>query len=77
MTGCRMVSGMANVSTKQRLATHLLGRPVLDWLWDRYVAGRSYRELSTDLASATGGQVLVSYQTIANWIAPIRRRNKS
>jgi len=50
------------------LVTELAGYPLNDWLLDRADEGKSLRQISDDLADLTDSLVVVSHQTIANWI---------
>ena len=51
----------------QRLASHLLGQPVGDWIADRRDTGRSWRLIARDLHEQTGGAVDVTHETLRAW----------
>ncbi len=51
----------------QRLATHLLGEPVAEFVTARRAEGRSWRFVARDLYDATGGQIDVTYETLRSW----------
>jgi len=57
-------------TTKQELASLVLGRDVLDWMREREAAGASLRGIAFDLSDITGGKVRVSPETIRNWLRP-------
>lgn len=54
-------------TTKADFASHILGRDVLDWIADRRAAGRSWRQIVTDLEEATGGVVSAVPETVRSW----------
>lgn len=61
----------------QRLASHLLGEPVVPWIRTRRsgpacphcgAAGKKpWRDISTELTDATKGEIAVPIQTLINW----------
>ena len=51
----------------QRLATVLLEQSVQDWIAGQRSLGLSWREVAETLGIVTGGQVVVSYETIRQW----------
>lgn len=55
------------VTATQRLATHLLGRDVRDFIAERRAENRAWRYIARDLYNATGGQVDVTYETLRQW----------
>lgn len=52
---------------RQRLASLLLGRDVLDFIEEHYANGTSYRRIAVALRDATDGEIDVSDQTIRSW----------
>lgn len=52
---------------RQRLADLLLGRPVLEFIAEKYADGLSYRRIAADLRDATDGEIDVSDVTIRTW----------
>lgn len=52
---------------KADLASFLLGRDVVDWIADRRAAGRSWRQIVTDLEEATAGHVRTAPETVRSW----------
>jgi len=57
------------VSPTQRIATMLLGEPLRPWLERQRVLGLSAQAIAWELRQATDGEVVVSDQTILNWLA--------
>jgi hypothetical protein len=53
----------------QKLASHLLGRPVNDWIAELREAGWTYRAIADQLAAATYGAVDVTPEAIRLWTA--------
>lgn len=51
----------------QKLASHLLGGDVRDFIRVRRDAGRAWRFVARDLYDATAGQVDVTYETLRQW----------
>ena len=51
----------------QALASHLLGRPVRDWIAEQRELGWSWRKIAADLDTATGGQVVVTHEALRGW----------
>ena len=49
----------------QTLASHLLGRPVTDWIAEQREDGRSFMAIAFRLNAATG--LTVSDETIRRW----------
>lgn len=60
----------------QRLASLLLGQPVIPWIRSRRTH-MSWRQIAAELRDKTDGQVDVTAQTLVNWTtadpAPERR----
>jgi hypothetical protein len=54
-------------SPQQRLASHLLGRPVLDWVAEMREEGWTLRKIAADLNQLTHGAVDVTPETIRLW----------
>jgi len=54
-------------TVRQQLATSLLGEPVGPWILKRHRAKCSYKDISDELAKATGGRVCVTRQAIGLW----------
>lgn len=60
--------GVYIVSTPtQDLASHLLGRPVTEWISERRAEGLSYQHICIQLHSRTG--VAVSDETMRRWLS--------
>lgn len=57
----------AGGTATQRLANHLLGRDVRDFISERRAEGRAWRYIARDLYDATDGQVDVTYETLRQW----------
>ena len=57
------------VSPTQRIAAMLLGEPLRPWLERQRVLGLSAQAIAWELRQATDGEVVVSDQTILNWLA--------
>lgn len=53
---------------RQRLATLLLGRPVLDFIAEHRANGASYRAVAAHLRDATSGEIDVSDVTVRAWV---------
>lgn len=51
----------------QRLASHLLGRDVRDFIAERRTEGRAWRFVARDLYEATDGLVDVTHETLRQW----------
>ena len=51
----------------QKLASHLLGRDVREFIAERRAGGRAWRFVARDLYEATGGQIDVTYETVRGW----------
>lgn len=67
------VSPMRTETTLQRVATRLLGRPVVPWILERR-PHRTWEQIVAELAEATDGVVDVSDQTLINWATdPVAR----
>lgn len=52
---------------KAAFASHLLRRPVTDWIADRRAAGRSWRQIVVDLDVATGGVIRAAPESVRSW----------
>lgn len=52
---------------KGEFASHVLGRPIEEWLADRRAEGRTWRQIVEDLKSATGGKIRTSPETVRSW----------
>jgi hypothetical protein len=52
---------------KQRLASALLGRPVVPWVRERRNAGLTWRRIARELFDATDGKIDVVPLTLVNW----------
>lgn len=65
---------MAAETTKQQLASLLLGRPVAPWALERRAAGVTWRQIATELREATDGKIDVPPQTLINWTARVQDR---
>jgi hypothetical protein len=59
-----MASGTA---PRQRLATLLLSRPVMEFIAERRADDVPYRRIARDLRDATAGEIDVSDMTIRAW----------
>ena len=57
-----------NDSPTQRLASHLLHRPVLEWVAEQREAGWTYRKIAEDLKAATDGQVDITAEALRLWL---------
>lgn len=65
---------MDTETTKQRLASLLLGQPVAPWIRARR-PGTSWRVICAELREATKGEIDVPIQTLINWSgAPTAQR---
>ena len=53
--------------TKADFVSHLLGRPVQEWIFDQRAAGKSWDDITFELNTTTAGKVRVTRQTIRNW----------
>lgn len=51
-----------------RLASHILGEPLDQWLTARRDAGATWQQLADQLAEATRGSVSVSHETVRQWL---------
>lgn len=60
-------SAMATETTKQRLASLLLGTKVAPWLRERRAERKPWRVIATELREATNGEIDVPIQTLINW----------
>lgn len=52
---------------KADYASHILERRVEDWIADRRAAGRTWRQIVTDLEDATGGKIRTVPETVRSW----------
>ena len=52
----------------QRYASHLLGRPVLEWVAEQREAGWTWRKIAEDLKIATDGQVDITAEALRLWL---------
>lgn len=52
---------------RQRLASLLLGRPVLDFIAEHRANGGTYRRIAAALRDATAGELDISDVTIRAW----------
>ena len=59
---------MPTTAPRQRLATLLLGRPVLDFIAEHRANGASYRTVALALRDATDGEIDVSDVTVRSWV---------
>ncbi len=59
-----MASGTA---PRQRLASLLLKRPVMDFIAERRANGLSFRTIAADLREETSGEIAVSDMTVRAW----------
>jgi hypothetical protein len=57
-----------NESPTQRLASHLLGRPVLEWVAEQREAGWTWRKIAEDLKTATDGLVDITAEALRLWL---------
>ena len=53
---------------RQRLASLLLGRPVLDFIAEHRANGASFRTVAAELRDATSGEIDVSDVTVRAWV---------
>jgi len=58
---------MALAPPRQRLASLLLKRPVLDFIAERRADDAPYRRIAADLRDATSGEIDVSDVTVRAW----------
>lgn len=58
---------MRSETPTQRLASHLLGEPVLPWIQRRRASGAVWRSIATELREATSGEIDVPIQTLIYW----------
>ena len=49
------------------LFTDRVGQPLDDWIADRREEGQSWRAISRELQTVTGGVIDVTPQTLINW----------
>ena len=61
------MQGMAVTAPRQRLASLLLGRPVLDFIAERRANDDPYRRIAAELRDATSGEIDVSDVTVRAW----------
>ncbi len=54
---------------RQRLATLILGRDVLEFIADHRDAGKTWPEVRDLLQSATDGEIDVTYQALQQWMS--------
>lgn len=58
-----------------RLAEHILGESVVDFIQARRAEGHAWRIVARDLYEATDGQIDVTYETLRSWypdvVAPV------
>jgi len=55
-------------TTTQKLASALLGRPVLEWVAEQREAGWTWRKIAEDLKTATDGQVDITAEALRLWL---------
>lgn len=58
---------MSQTHPRQRLATLLLGRPVMDFVAEHRANGASLRGIAAALRDATDGEIDVSDVTLRTW----------
>lgn len=56
------------MTPRQRLASLLLGRPVLEYIQDLHNTGMSYDRIAAQLSDDTDGQVDISHEAIRQWL---------
>lgn len=54
-----------------RLAEHLLGRPLSEFVRDRRADGLAWRLISRDLYEATDHEIDVTYETLRTWFPDV------
>ena len=59
---------MGSETLTQKRASHLLGRPVLEWVAEQREAGWTYRKIAEDLKAATDGQVDITAEALRLWL---------
>ena len=59
---------MGSETLTQKRASHLLGRPVLEWVAEQREAGWTYRKIAEDLKTATDGQVDITAEALRLWL---------
>lgn len=57
---------MLTQTPNQRLASHLLGQPVVDWIRERR-PHVSWRLIARELYEATSGEIDITPQTVITW----------
>lgn len=70
MSSQKFESTRTGRTATQRLASHLLGRDVRDFIAEKRTEGRAWRYIARDLYDATDGQVDVTYETLRQWTEP-------
>jgi len=63
---------MATDTPLKRLATHLLGQPLVPWLRARRPE-TAWRQIAAELREVTNGEVDVPAQTLINWVGEADR----
>jgi hypothetical protein len=58
---------LADTTPAQKLARHLLGVPLEDWVGERRAQGESWRTIADELKMTTGGTVDVNRETLRLW----------
>lgn len=51
----------------QRLADHVLGRPLEEWVAERRAAGDSFRTISIALREQTNGELDITETSLRQW----------
>lgn len=57
----------ADLTPTQRLAGHLLGRPLAEFVAEQRRGGRSWRLVARDVLEATEGEIDVTGETLRGW----------
>ena len=64
---------MADPTPTQRLASLILGQPILVWMAERRREGMSWRLISRDLYDRTNGQIDITHETLRIWAEEAQR----
>lgn len=67
MPSSKNLDSSPRITATQRLASHLIGRDVRDFIAERRDEHRPWRFIARDLYEATDGQIDVTHETLRQW----------
>ena len=64
---------MPTITPTQRLASLILGEPVVGWLEARRAEGLSWRLIARELEKRSNGQLDITHETLRLWVEEAQR----